>query len=53
MRITIPLATKESAFTVCRASAVPMPQPENDMAIEWELEAPHLAISENNDDTAL
>ena len=52
MRIAIPLATKESAFTVFRARAVPMPQLENDMAIKWKLEASYLAISENNDDTA-
>ena len=53
MRIAIPLATKESAFTVFRAIAVPMPQPENDMAIKWKLEAPYLAFSENNDDSTL
>ena len=52
MRIAIPLATKESAFTVYRALAVPMPQPENDMANKWKLEAPYLSILENNDDTA-
>ena len=52
MRIAISLATKESAFTVFRARAVPMPQPENDMAIKWKLEASYWAISENNDDTA-
>ena len=28
-----------------------MPQPENDMAIEWKLETPYLAISQNNDDS--
>ena len=48
----IPLATKESAFTAFWAIAVPMPQPENDRANKWKLEAPYLAISENNDDTA-
>ena len=47
MRIAIPLATKDSAFTVFRAIAVPMPQPERDLAIKWKLEAPYLAISEN------
>ena len=52
MRIAFHLATKESAFTVFRALAVPMPQPENDMAIKWKLEAAFLAISEINDDTA-
>ena len=39
-RIAIPLATKDSAFTVFRAIAVPMPQPEPDLAIKWKLEAP-------------
>ena len=52
MRIAIPLATKDSAFTVFRAIAVPMPQPEQDSAIKWKLEAPYLAISENNKETA-
>ena len=52
MRIAIPLATKDSAFTVFRAIAVPMPQPEPDLAIKWKLEAPYLAISENNKETA-
>ena len=50
--MAIPLATKESAFSVFRAIAVPIPQPENDMAIKWKLEAPYLAISEKNDDAA-
>ena len=50
MQLALPLATKESAFAVFRAKAAPMPQPENDMAIKWKLEAPYLAISENNDD---
>ena len=49
MRISIPLATKDSAFTVFRAIAVPMPQPEPDLAIKWKLEAPYLVISENNE----
>ena len=34
MRIAIPLATKDSAFTVFCAIAVPMPQPEPDLAIK-------------------
>ena len=50
-RVAIPLTTKESAFTVFRAKAVPMPQPEPDLAIKWKLEAPYLAISENNHDS--
>ena len=52
IRIAIPLATKDSAFTVFRAIAVPMPQPEQDSAIKWKLEAPYLAISEKVKETA-
>ena len=52
IRIAIPLATKDSAFTVFRAIALPMPQPEPDLAIRWKLEAPYLVISENNKETA-
>ena len=52
MRIAIPLARKESTFTVSSAIAVSMPQPETDLAINWKLEARYLAISEKNDDTA-
>ena len=52
MRVAIPLGTEESAFTVFRAIAVPTPQSEPDMAIKWKVEAPYLAISENNDNTA-
>ena len=48
MGIAFPLATKDSAFTVIRAIAVPMPQPEPDLANKWKIEAPYLAISENN-----
>ena len=33
-RIGIPLATKDSAFAVFCANAVPMPQPEKDSAIK-------------------
>ena len=52
MRIAFPLATKNSAFTVCCSTAVPMLQPETDSAIKWKIEAPYLAISENNKETA-
>ena len=52
MCITFPLATKDSFFTVFRAFAVPMPQPEPDLANKWKVEAPYLAISKNNKETA-
>ena len=40
MLIAIPLASKESAFTVFRPRIVPTRQPESDMALEWKLEVP-------------
>ena len=49
MRIAFPLATKESAFTVFRALAVPKPEPKPN---KWNLEAPYFAVSDKNDDTA-
>ena len=52
MRIAIPLASKQTAFTVFRSIAVPMPQLEPDLAIRWKLEAPNSAISEDNMETA-
>ena len=51
MRIAIPLLTKNSAFTVFRANAVPIPQQEPDLATKWNLEALYLAISENDKET--
>ena len=39
LRIAFPLAAKDSAFAVFRAYAVPMPQPEPDLAIKWKKSA--------------
>ena len=47
LRIAIPLASKQTAFTVFSSIAVPRPQLEPDLAIKWKLEAPYLAISED------
>ena len=52
MRIAIPWASKQTAFTVFRSIAVLMPQLELDLAIKWNLEAQYLAISEDNMETA-
>ena len=52
MRIAIPLASKQIAITVFRSIAVPMPQLEPDLALKWKLEAPLVAISEDNMETA-
>ena len=52
MGIAIPLASKQTAFTVFRSIAVPMAEMEPDLAIKWKLGAPYLAISEGNMETA-
>ena len=52
IRIAIPVSRKDLAFTVFRAIAVPMPQPEPDLATKRKSEAPYLDISENNKETA-
>ena len=52
MRIASPLASKQPASTLFRSIAVPMLQLEPDLAIKWKVEAPYLAISEDNMETA-
>ena len=45
--LAIPLASRQTVFTVYNAQTVPMPQPEPQMAVKWSIEAPYLAISED------
>ena len=52
MRMAIPLATNEAAFTVFCAVAVPMLKPENDMGSKSKLEVPFFRFFKKNDDTA-
>ena len=52
MRIAIPLAPKQFAFTVFCSIEVPMPQLEPDLAIKWKFKAPYSSISEDNIETA-
>ena len=53
IKIAIPLASRQSSFTVFHAIPVPMPQYEKDKAIMWKTEAPYSAISEDNIETAV
>ena len=53
MKIAIPLASRQTSFTVFHAIPVPMPQYKKDKAIMWKTEAPYLAISEDNMETAM
>ena len=45
--IAIPLASRQTVFSTYQAQIVPMPQPEPRMAIRWVIEAPYLAIPED------
>ena len=47
MSLPIPLASRQTAFTVCKAIVVPLPQMDEDMAIRWDVEAEYLAVSES------
>ena len=51
LTLTIPLASRTTAFSTYRARVVPMPQPEPRMAIRWVIENPYLAVSEDQDET--
>ena len=44
----IPLASRQTVFTVFTAKIVPMPQKDTGSAIRWKLEAPYLAVPENS-----
>ena len=44
----ISIASTPTSFTVCFSTAVAMPQPQNDVAIKWEVEAPYLATSKDH-----
>ena len=47
MTLSIPLASSQTALKVYKAHVLPMPQKE-----KWKIEAPYLAVSEDNSKTA-
>ena len=49
--LAIPLASRQTVFTVYKAQTVPVPLPESQMAVKWSIEAPYLAISEDQMDS--
>ena len=53
MTRAIPLASRETAFTVYKAMVVPLPQSDDDMTIKWNVEAEYLAVLENLMETSL
>ena len=53
LTLAIPLASRQTVFTVFTAKIVPMPQKDTGSAIRWKLEAPYLAVSEDSMETAV
>ena len=47
MTTVIPIASRQSAFTVYKAIVVSLPQMDEDMGIKWNVEADYLAVSKN------
>ena len=50
LTLSIPLASKQTVFNVYHAQPIPMPK--DDQAVQWKIEAPYLAISEDTMETA-
>ena len=53
MTMSIPLASRQTVFTLYKAIVVPMPQLEKEYAIQWTLETEYIAIYEDLRETAL
>ena len=47
VKLSIPLASRQTVFSLYSAETVPMPQPASQLAIKWSIKAPYLAISED------
>ena len=48
MTLSIPLASRQTVFTLFEAKLIPMPYPDDpQLALKWDIEAPYLAISED------
>ena len=52
MTLSIPLPSKQTAFSVYRVHTIPIPQPEDIVELRWKTEADYLAISEDGTETA-
>ena len=49
MTLNVPLASKQTVFTVYEAKLIPMPYPDDPQsALTWNIEAPYLALSEDH-----
>ena len=49
LTLNIPFASRQTVFTLLEAKIIPMPLPDDlQLALTWNIEAPYLALSENN-----
>ena len=53
MTMSIPLASRRTVMTIYQAIPLPMPQIDDVDAIQWDIEADFLAVSEDGRETAL
>ena len=52
MTLSIPLVSRQTAFTVYKVHAILIPRPEPESALKWKIEAEYLALSEDQMETA-
>ena len=53
LTLSIPLASTQTAYDVYKAQIVPMPQPEPSDPIQWTIEVPYLAVSQDSMETTV
>ena len=53
LTMSIPLASKQTVMTIYQAIPIPMPQPDEDIALLWDIESEYLAVSADARETAL
>lgn len=53
LTLAIPLASSQTEFTVYEAQLIPMPQRDSSEAIQWIIEGPYLAISDDSMETTV
>ena len=52
LTLAIPLASRQTSFHVYSAHVIPMPQQDPKEALQWIIEGPYLAISQNSMETS-
>ena len=53
LTLSIPLASSQTAFDVYKAHLLPMPEPDTNEALQWVIEGPYLAVTQNTMETTV